>query len=81
MLATSRWGNWRDWKGVLVPSPARMFGKHIPPRQHAFIEPRDPELLDARSVAQAEARVKAAEAALRQAEPNLESARAQADTG
>ena len=30
-----------------------------------MIEPRDPELLDARSVAQAEARVKAAEAALR----------------
>lgn len=41
-----------------------------------MIEPRDPELLDARSVAQAEARVKAAEAALRQAEPNLEKARA-----
>jgi HlyD family secretion protein len=40
-----------------------------------MIEPRDPELLDARTVAQAEARVKAAEAALRQAEPNLESAR------
>src|SRR3990172_11870118 len=34
-----------------------------------MIEPRDPELLDARTVAQAEARVKAAEAALRQAEP------------
>ena len=31
-----------------------------------MIEPRDPELLDARSVAQAEARVKAAEATLRQ---------------
>jgi HlyD family secretion protein len=41
-----------------------------------MIEPRDPELLDARSVAQAEARVKAAEAALRQVEPNLERARA-----
>jgi HlyD family secretion protein len=40
-----------------------------------MIEPRDPELLDARSVAQAEARVKAAEAALRQAEPNLQRAR------
>ncbi len=40
------------------------------------IEPRDPELLDARSVAQAEARVKAAEAALRQAEPLLAKARA-----
>lgn len=41
-----------------------------------MIEPRDPELLDARTVAQAEARVKAAEAALRQAEPMLEEARA-----
>jgi HlyD family secretion protein len=40
-----------------------------------MIEPRDPELLDARSVAQAEARVKAAEAALRRAEPMLEMAR------
>jgi HlyD family secretion protein len=40
------------------------------------IEPRDPELLDARSIAQAEARVKAAEATLRQVEPVLESARA-----
>jgi HlyD family secretion protein len=40
-----------------------------------MIEPRDPELLDARSVAQAEARVKAAEAALRRAEPLLEAAR------
>src|SRR3954464_2560142 len=41
-----------------------------------MIEPRDPELLDARSIAQAEARVKAAEAALRHVEPVLESARA-----
>ena len=41
-----------------------------------MIEPRDPELLDARSVAQAEARVKAAEATLRQVEPILESVRA-----
>jgi HlyD family secretion protein len=41
-----------------------------------MIEPRDPELLDARSVAQAEARVKAAEAALRQVEPQLEEVRA-----
>ena len=40
-----------------------------------MIEPRDPELLDARSVAQAEARVQAAEAALRQVEPNLQTAR------
>jgi HlyD family secretion protein len=40
------------------------------------IEPRDPDLLDARSIAQAEARVKASEATLRQAEPVLESARA-----
>src|SRR3954451_1061093 len=41
-----------------------------------MIEPRDPELLDARSIAQAEARVKAAETALRQVKPALESARA-----
>jgi HlyD family secretion protein len=41
-----------------------------------MIEPRDPELLDARSIAQAEARVKAAEATLRQVEPVLQSARA-----
>jgi HlyD family secretion protein len=40
-----------------------------------MIEPRDPELLDARSVAQAEARVKAAEAAWRRAGPILEAAR------
>jgi HlyD family secretion protein len=41
-----------------------------------MIEPRDPELLDARTIAQTEARVKAAEATLRRAEPVLESARA-----
>lgn len=41
-----------------------------------MIEPRDPDLLDARTVAQAEARVLAAEASLRRAEPVLESARA-----
>jgi HlyD family secretion protein len=41
-----------------------------------MIEPRDPELLDARTVAQTEARVKAAEAAWRQAEPHLEESRA-----
>jgi HlyD family secretion protein len=40
-----------------------------------MIEPRDPELLDARTIAQAEARVKAAEAALRQTEPLLQQAR------
>jgi HlyD family secretion protein len=39
------------------------------------IEPRDPELLDARSIAQAEARVKAAEASLRKVEPMLAQAR------
>lgn len=39
------------------------------------IEPRDPELLDARTIAQSEARVKAAEATLRRAEPELEKAR------
>jgi HlyD family secretion protein len=37
-----------------------------------MIEPRDPDLLDARSVAQAEARVKAAEATLHQMQPELE---------
>src|SRR3954471_6334733 len=41
-----------------------------------MIEPKDPDLLDARSIAQSEARVKAAEAAVRQALPALESARA-----
>jgi len=40
-----------------------------------MIEPRDPELLDARTVAQTEASVKAAEAVWRQAEPHLEQAR------
>src|SRR4051794_15443721 len=40
-----------------------------------MIEPRDPELLDSRSIAQAEARVKAAEATFRQVEPELEKAR------
>lgn len=42
----------------------------------ATIEPRDPDLLDARSIAQAEALVKAAEAALEQMVPMLEKARA-----
>lgn len=41
----------------------------------ATIEPRDPELLDARAVAQAEARVKAAEASLGKTGPMLEQAR------
>lgn len=45
----------------------------------AVIEPGDPELLDAREVAQAEARVKAAEVALTQAEPALEKAHAELD--
>ncbi len=40
----------------------------------ATIEPRDPELLDARSIALAEARVKAAEAALEKMKPVLEEA-------
>ncbi len=44
-----------------------------------MIEPRDPDLLDARTVAQAEARVKAAEAALQQMQPELEKIRAQQD--
>ncbi|MDZ4659358.1 MAG: HlyD family efflux transporter periplasmic adaptor subunit [Bythopirellula sp.] len=38
----------------------------------ATIEPRDPELLDARTIAQAEARVSAAEATLNKMEPMLE---------
>lgn len=42
----------------------------------ATIEPRDPELLDARTIAQAEARVKAAEATLKKMEPMTEQARA-----
>jgi HlyD family secretion protein len=42
----------------------------------ATIEPRDPELLDARTIAQAEARVKAAEASLERMEPLLEEATA-----
>ncbi|MCG8451065.1 MAG: HlyD family efflux transporter periplasmic adaptor subunit [Pirellulales bacterium] len=42
----------------------------------ATVEPRDPELLDARAIAQAEARVKAAEAALQKMEPTLEEVRA-----
>lgn len=40
----------------------------------ATIEPRDPDLLDARSLAQAEARVHAAEAALLQAGPRVKQA-------
>jgi HlyD family secretion protein len=42
----------------------------------ATIEPRDPELLDARTIAQAEARVKGAEAALKKMEPITAQARA-----
>jgi HlyD family secretion protein len=42
----------------------------------ATIEPRDPDLLDARAVAQAEARVKAAEATLKKMEPTFEEVRA-----
>jgi HlyD family secretion protein len=42
----------------------------------AVIEPTDPSLLDARALAEAEARVRAADAALRQAEPRLVSANA-----
>ncbi|MGI9430153.1 MAG: efflux RND transporter periplasmic adaptor subunit [Bythopirellula sp.] len=42
----------------------------------ASIEPRDPELLDARSIAQAEARVNAAETAVQKMEPMLEEVRA-----
>lgn len=45
----------------------------------AVIEPSDPALLDAREIAQSEARVRAAEAKLRQAEPEREQARAALD--
>ena len=41
----------------------------------ATIEPRDPDLLDARELASSEARVKAQEAALQRAQPELERAR------
>jgi len=40
----------------------------------ATIQPRDPELLDARTIAESEARVKAAEATLRRVEPMLKKA-------
>lgn len=43
------------------------------------IAPTDPALLDARAVAESEARVRRAEAALRQAHPNREEARARYD--
>jgi HlyD family secretion protein len=42
----------------------------------ATIEPRDPDLLDARTIAQSEARVKAAAAALQKMEPVMEQVRA-----
>jgi HlyD family secretion protein len=45
----------------------------------AAIEPSEPQLLDARAIAQATARVKAAEAAKERAIPNLRSARASHD--
>lgn len=41
----------------------------------ATIEPRDPELLDARAIAQAEARVRAAQSAVKKTVPMLEQAR------
>lgn len=43
------------------------------------IEPRDPELLDARTLAQAEARVDAAQASFSRSEPQAEMARLEAD--
>src|SRR5262245_43823390 len=56
----------------LDPGDAVVAGKTL----LATIEPRDPDLLDARTVAQSEARVKAAEAALKKVEPQLEEIRA-----
>lgn len=41
----------------------------------AIVQPRDPELLDARAITQAEAQVRAAEASLRKVKPMLEQAR------
>ncbi|TWT94812.1 putative efflux system component YknX [Botrimarina colliarenosi] len=45
----------------------------------SVIEPRDPELLDARALAQAKARVDAAESGLARTEPEIEQARLEAD--
>lgn len=45
----------------------------------ALIEPSDPALLDARALAETEARVKASEAKLKQASPNLERAKVAAE--
>jgi HlyD family secretion protein len=69
---------------VSAPLTGRILRIHMDPGDEVaagktlltMIEPRDPELLDARAVTQAEARVKAAEASLRQMEPLLEDARA-----
>jgi HlyD family secretion protein len=64
-------GGWMQripWKaGATVEAGKTLLG---------VIEPSDPTLLDARTVAQAEARVKAAEAAKAQSSANLERARA-----
>ncbi|MEQ8847753.1 HlyD family efflux transporter periplasmic adaptor subunit [Botrimarina sp.] len=46
----------------------------------AVIQPRDPDLLDARAIAQAEARVAAARTVLERTAPLLEQARIEADT-
>jgi HlyD family secretion protein len=56
----------------LEPGDAVIAGKSL----LASIEPRDPELLDARSIAQAEARVKAAETTVEKMEPMLEEVQA-----
>jgi HlyD family secretion protein len=55
---------------TLDPGDSVVAGKTVLAR----IEPTDPELLDPRALAEAEARVKAAEARLAQAGPNLEKA-------
>jgi HlyD family secretion protein len=68
---------------VSAPLAGRLLRINMDPGDEVFagktlltlIEPRDPDLLDARAIAQAEARVRAAEAAVRKVEPMLEDAR------
>ncbi|MEZ5385821.1 MAG: HlyD family efflux transporter periplasmic adaptor subunit [Prosthecobacter sp.] len=57
-------------RAVLKPGDPVVAGETVV----ALIEPTDPELLNPRALAQAEARVKAAQAAVLQAEPNVQRA-------
>ncbi len=73
----------RDRYVVSAPLTGKLRRIELDPGDHvtagetllACIEPQDPELLDPRELAQAEARVKAAEVALSRAEPVVERAR------